>query len=119
MPMMNHTNRALVTLLRERIRGTQKEGPSECGWTMSNEFRARLGDTVRKRETKLGNQKLLDVWALHIGGLLYLLDADDLNTIGKVLYSCQYKVSTQHANIHTWMDRNRARCLAAMSWYRV
>ena len=68
---------------------------------MSNEFRAGLGDPVGKGETELGNEKLLDVWALDITSLLELLDTENLNKIRNALRYCQCKLPTMYMSAHT------------------
>ena len=45
---------------------------------MRNEGRADLRDTVGKGELELGNQKLLDVGAANVVGLLDLHDTENL-----------------------------------------
>jgi hypothetical protein len=50
----------------------------ECRWTLADKGALYLRDSVRKREAKFWFQKLFDVWASNIRGLLDLRDADDL-----------------------------------------
>jgi hypothetical protein len=52
----------------------------ECRWTFADKGALDLRDSVRKREAKFRFQKLFDVWASNIRGLLDLRDADDLVT---------------------------------------
>lgn len=74
-------------------------------------LRGCLRNTMRQREPELGLQELLDVWSANIGSLLDFDDFEDLvSSIRAAL------VSLVRSN--TWIDRKRARCLAAISWYK-
>lgn len=80
---------------------------------MRNECRADLRDAVGKRELELGDEELLDVRAANVLGLLDLDNAEDLHEGKTLQIFARYTLSTQE---RTWIDRKRARCLAAMSW---
>lgn len=75
-------------------------------------LRDSLGNTVRQREAEILLQYLLDVWSANVGRLLDFDDLEDLQiAISLVL--------VQHVREElTWIDRKRARCRAAKSWYK-
>ena len=85
----------------------------ECVWPMSDEGAATLLHTVWEREMEAWGKQLLNVRTADVLGLLDLNNSKDLKTSTR----CQSVLS--HRNViveRTWIDRKRARCLAAMSW---
>lgn len=69
-----------------------------------------LRNTVRKGEFEVLGQELLHVWSLNIIGLLELNNLQDLFLLSASNFSMPI-------GKHTWIDRKRDRCLAAISWY--
>ncbi len=69
---------------------------------------APLHDTVGKGKLETLGEELLDVWSLDIVGLRELDNLQDLP--GNIS-----KRSHVQGVVHTWIDRNRERCLAAIS----
>lgn len=68
-------------------------------------------NTVWQREFQILAQELFDVRTLHVVGLFNFNNFEDLPSATSV------HISVQSAyEVHTWIDLNRARCLAAMSW---
>lgn len=66
---------------------------------------------MRKREFELLGKELLDVCSSDICGFL---NFDDLENLGTRLLA--ELLSRDGLRSHTWIDLNRALCLAAMSW---
>jgi hypothetical protein len=67
---------------------------------------------VRKREFEVLGEELLDVGALDVVGLLEFNNLEDLFAV----WSAR-SIGTRTQIKHTWIDRKRDRCLAAISWY--
>jgi hypothetical protein len=79
---------------------------------VSDEGAATFLHTVGEREMETRSKQLLDVWTADILGLLDLDDPEDL----KRSTGSQSAFSDGEIVERTWIERNRARCLAAMSW---
>lgn len=74
--------RAMVRILGQAKRGHRlyiAKSLIEGGWPAGEEGASVLDHTMRQRETKFGNKKLLDVWTTNVGRLLYLSDPEDLD----------------------------------------
>ena len=82
-------------------------------WSMSHECAATLLHTVGERETETWGQQLLDVWTADILALRDLNNPEDLKTSTHRQSAFSHR---DRAVERTWIERKRARCLAAMSW---
>jgi hypothetical protein len=81
----------------------------ESARAVRDESAADLCDAVREGELEVGGHELLDIGPADVLGLCDLNHTEDL--AGSQLVSKEKKKKRL-----TWMDRKRARCLAAMSW---
>lgn len=70
-----------------------------------------LGNAMRKGEFEVLGKELLDVWSPNICGFL---NFDDLENLRTALLAESF--SRGGLRSPTWIDLNRALCLAAMSW---
>ena len=84
-------------------------------WPMSDESAATLLHTVWEREMEAWGKQLLDVRTADVLGLLDLNNSKDLKTSIR----CQSVLSHRNVIERTWIERKRARCLAAISWYKL
>ena len=84
---------------------------------MRNKGRTEFGDAVGDGELHPGDKELFDVWAADIVCLFNLNHSENLQKSGqrRVLKS----VIEVFFKKRTWIERKRARCLAAISWYKL
>jgi len=83
--------------------------------TLGSKSRARSGHTVRQREFETRFEKLPNVRTANVVGLFNFNHTEDLVDS---MRNSSNKTCTKLKQ-HTWIERKRARCLAAISWYKL
>jgi len=75
-------------------------------------LRDSLGNTVWQREAEILLQYLFDIWSANVGSLL------DFNDLENLQIAISLALMQHVREELTWIDRKRARCRAAKSWYK-